>query len=104
MIGKKKYIFCNECNNKSFFINSLQTFLSIENIMRWNQEWIAFKIAEMDLLEQLSMKYIDIDKIKDENNLYPYEQNNEELNGLETKLREKRNIARRYLKLGKLLL
>ena len=100
------YIFCNECNNesKSFFINSFQTFLSIENIMRWNQEWIAFKIAELDSLEQLAMKYIDIDKIKDENNLNPYEQNDEELSDLMKRLNEQRNIARRYGDLKELLL
>ena len=100
------YIFCNECNNesKSFFINSFQTFLSIENIMRWNQEWVAFKIAEMDSLEQLSMKYIDIDRIKEENNLYSYDQNDEELNELVKKLREERGITRKYENLEKLLL
>ena len=100
------YIFCNECNNesKSYFINLFQTFLSVENIMRWNIEWVAFKIAEMDSLEQLVMKYIDVDKIKKENDLYPYEQNDEELNELIKKLGERRNIARRYGNLEKLLL
>ena len=99
------YFFCNECNeSKSFFIKTFQTFLSIENIMRWNQEWVAFKIAEMDSLEQLAMKYIDIDKVKGENCLYPYEQNNEELNELMIKLNEERNNTRRYGNLEKLLL
>ena len=88
------YFFCNECNeSKSFFINSFQTFLSIENIMRWNQEWVAFKIAELDSLEQLAMKYIDIDKIKKENNIYPYKQNDEELNEIKQKLHEQNNIG-----------
>ena len=100
------YIFCNECNkaSKSFFINAFQTFLSIENIMRWNQEWVAFKIAEMDSLEQLAMKYIDIDKVKGENNLYQYEQNDNELNNLMKKLKEQKNNARKYENLEKLIL
>ena len=72
--------------------------------MRWNQEWFAFKLAEMDSLEQLAIKYIDIDKIKSENNLNPYEQNDEELNEIEKKLREQRKNAIRYTNLEKLLL
>ena len=99
------YFFCNECNeSKSFFINTFKNFLSIENIMRWNQEWVAFKIAELDSLEQLAMKYIDIDKIKEENNLHPYEQNDEELSELVKKIHEQNNIRRRYGNLEKLLL
>ena len=99
------YFLFNECNeSKSYFINIFQTFLSIENIMRWNQEWVAFKIAEMDSLEQLAMKYIDIDKIKDENDLYPYQQNDEELSEIIKKLKEQRNNVRRYENLEKLLL
>ena len=99
------YFFCNECKeSKSFFINSFKTFLSIENIMRWNQEWVAFKIAELDSLEQIAMKYIDIDKIKGENYLYPYEKNDEELSELIKKINEKKNSAKRYGNLEKLLL
>ena len=99
------YFFCNECyESKSFFINNFQIFLSIENIMRWNQEWVAFKIAEMDSLEQLAMKYIDIDKVKGENNLCLYEKNDEELSGLKKKLKENKNNLRRYGNLEKLLL
>ena len=99
------YFLFNECNeSKSYFINSFQTFLSIENIMRWNQEWVAFKIAELDNLEQLSMKYIDIDRIKGENNLYPYNQNDEELSELIKKLNEQKHVAKRYGNLEQLLL
>ena len=99
------YFFCNECyESKSFFINLYQTFLSVENILRWNQEWVAFKIAEMDEIEQLTMKYIDVDKIKEENNLCPYEQNDEELNQLMKKLKEQNIDAGRYGNFEKLLL
>ena len=100
------YIFCNECNNesKSIFINLFQTFLSIENIMRWNQEWVSFKIAELDSLEQLAMKYIDVDKIKLENNLHPFERNEEELNEIIKKLKEKNHSTKKYGNLEKLLL
>ena len=99
------YFFCNECQkSKSFFINLFQTFLSIENIMRWNQEWVTFKMAEMDSIEQLAMKYIDIDKIKRENNFHSYEQSNEELNEVKKKLKENRNTERKYENLEKLLL
>ena len=99
------YFFCNECyQSKSFFINLFQTFLSIENIMRWNQEWVAFKIAEMDSLEQLTMKYIDVDRLKLENNLHPFERNEEELSDLIKRLKEHRVIGRRYGNLEKLLL
>ena len=99
------YFFCNECyESRSFFINLFQTFLSIENIMRWNQEWVAFKMAEMDSLEQLAMKYIDVDKIKWENNLHPYEQDDEELNELIKKLKDNRIICKRYGNLEKLLM
>ena len=99
------YFFCNECyESRSFFINLFQTFLSIENIMRWNQEWVAFKMAEMDSLEQLAMKYIDVDKIKWENNLHPYKQNNEELNELMKKFKDNRINDKRYRKLENLLM
>ena len=54
-------------------------FLGLENIIKWNEEWLAYKSLILSKNMQIIFKYIDLNKLyTSEKNIKQFEKNQEE--------------------------
>ena len=66
-------------SEKSPYTKLFQMFLGLENIIKWNEEWIAYKSLIMSRNMQIIFKYIDLNKLYiNEKSIKPFNKDQEE--------------------------
>ena len=66
-------------SEKSPYTKLFQMFLGLENIVKWNEEWLAYKSLIFSKNTQILFKYVNLYKLyKSEQNLNPFDKNQEE--------------------------
>ena len=66
-------------SEKSPYTKLFQMFLGLENIIKWNEEWLAYKSLILSKNMQTIFKYIDLSKLYvNEKNIKPFDKNQEE--------------------------
>ena len=86
-------------SEKSPYTKLFQMFLGIENIVKWNEEWLCYKSLIFSHNMQILFKYIDLTKLyKNEQNLNPFYKNQDEFTKTWKKFKEVNdNNEKQYL-------